>query len=1356
MMKHSFLSVLLSCCLFGISALLLGAPVISGATSDGRLFYKKGETAVFFLRLEGLETSKPKPVKWVWKLKRDYEQPLEGTADYVHGKPLILNISLPHAGFVHISARLVMADGSVMRIPKQKEYSGGLGFSMEECRANPAPEDFDEFWADQLKKLEKVPMKPIIKEVPSNIKGSRCYAVEVPCLGPRPVTGYLVIPEGAKKGSLPAMAVFHGYSYKRHTPPKSVAEQQLITFNINAHGMKLDMTPEEFAATQPAFKDYAFSKTENSNRETAYFYGMTLRVARALQFIKTLPEWNGKELIVNGGSQGGLQSIWAASLDKDVTLCQILIPWCCDLGGISKGRYSGKWRIPYVPALDYFDAAIHAKRIKARVEVSRAGMGDHECPPSGIAAFYNNLSCKAKIRWEQGSTHGYVPPSQYRQYQDFCREADNGKTVQPSKKKVLSPVNKVQGKNELLTPAGTTKAHVLTESYYWMKEKVPPKGDRTEKSGFFREKEWQNDVRLFDGKTTWNSSVSTPFCANRPKHIIVTLDLKENCSLSKIAFSIVNEGKTGNFPATCRLFVSEAGTDASQMQMIRKYTNPYKDIKSAPARYDFEMIPPPGTKGRYVQLVLESKSPMMQVSELKIYGVRLGEEEKNVMPAAWRLEPENIPGFVRDIDVPNMLGKSASVKRQVVNIRVPESAKGKKTFVHVRYCNQGTQDMIILCDGKQTVMPVQPKGKAWSWKKVGETEKSDFTMFFKRTGRRAPGLDSILITTDASFDPNNSSLSQLLKVPVIAHVPGFGETLAKTEPNLSPAEFAEKLAVHYNIPKSAVQKKFSTPEGAILWQGKPIFPVTFYGAAPYDKRLSDMPLNVFIGTHEFNVRTEKYALVPNFHDVWYAYDMLANWVSEMAADNQIIMHYICDEPGNVGVSIKALERMNAVVKRLDPNHPTFVNDVPASAGNKRLMQIADYVGIDHYPVPDGRVFDVGYSVDLARVSSNGRPIIFVAQAFDWAGYRKGNGRWPTPDEISCMTWIPIIHGARGLFYYEFPAPVMGSATCIKDINPKAWERLLELVKNIRAIEPELTGPEAEFPGTYQEKTERNHPVSLRLALSQDKRKAVLIIANGWESKAELTLAWKKQPAEMIPMFVHGVSQKNMTFSMQPFGTAVYRIKADWLADLPVLSREQALQVVQKRLDKNTDRPEADLKLLPKADWSKATDLLDSWKSIRRPNAAKICATPEGLHCKMTIRIPVNAKARITKRDGDVWRDPSIELFLSAADGKSGAHLLLNMNNVQMDGRFSLESSEKYNWKQDYKWTTAVIKGAEIAEFTATIPWSEVKRMTGFSPSEGGTILFNIASTSANLDWAGLSGGSFLVPGKFGILRLPKF
>lgn len=130
---------------------------------------------------------------------------------------------------------------------------------------------------------------------------------------------------------------------------------------------------------------------------------------RALEFVKSLPQWNGKELVVEGGSQGGLQTAWAAALDRDVTLAKPNITWCCDFAGDKVGKRLGGWRPQYVPALDYYDAAFHAKRIRCKTDVTRAGVGDYVCPPSGLAVFYNNITAPKRIKWVQGSTHGFVP-----------------------------------------------------------------------------------------------------------------------------------------------------------------------------------------------------------------------------------------------------------------------------------------------------------------------------------------------------------------------------------------------------------------------------------------------------------------------------------------------------------------------------------------------------------------------------------------------------------------------------------------------------------------------------------------------------------------------------------------------------------------------------------------------------------------------------------------------------------------------------------------------------------------------------------------------------------------------------------
>ena len=144
----------------------------------------------------------------------------------------------------------------------------------------------------------------------------------------------------------------------------------------------------------------------------SYFFGMLMRDLRAIQYAKTLPEWDGKNLVVRGSSQGGLQTMWAAALDQDVTVAEPAVTWCCDMAGAAKaGRLPGIYPIAYQPALDYYDPVFMAKRItQAEVIIRRGGLGDYVCPPSGVAISYKNLATQRKrIHWHQGSDHGFIP-----------------------------------------------------------------------------------------------------------------------------------------------------------------------------------------------------------------------------------------------------------------------------------------------------------------------------------------------------------------------------------------------------------------------------------------------------------------------------------------------------------------------------------------------------------------------------------------------------------------------------------------------------------------------------------------------------------------------------------------------------------------------------------------------------------------------------------------------------------------------------------------------------------------------------------------------------------------------------------
>jgi cephalosporin-C deacetylase-like acetyl esterase len=103
-----------------------------------------------------------------------------------------------------------------------------------------------------------------------------------------------------------------------------------------------------------------------------------------------------------------------AGLDPAVTQCEANAPWLCDMGGKARlGRNSG-WQPAFTDALNYYDPVHHAARIPetCRVNLSRAGLGDNTCPPSGIAAVFNAVRGPASIRFVQGSEHqdwGKIP-----------------------------------------------------------------------------------------------------------------------------------------------------------------------------------------------------------------------------------------------------------------------------------------------------------------------------------------------------------------------------------------------------------------------------------------------------------------------------------------------------------------------------------------------------------------------------------------------------------------------------------------------------------------------------------------------------------------------------------------------------------------------------------------------------------------------------------------------------------------------------------------------------------------------------------------------------------------------------------
>lgn len=302
-------------------------------------------------------------------------------------------------------------------------FDGGAGVRVDTLESVPEPKDFDEFWAKRKARLAKVPMTAVVKEHKSDDPAVRVLSFSVACAGPRPVTGWVTVPTDATK-KYPASILFHGYgAHFIQSIPKTGPKDEIHMF-INAHGYELEREEEYYTEFYNAImsngKTFGLdSEWQNKSTDTAYFGWMCYRIMRALQYLKSFPEWNGKDLIASGGSMGGLQTMWAAGLDPDVSEAKLYVPWCCDMGGRKTlKRNTLGTSVDETAALRYFDPVNMAKRVnsRCRVDITRAGLGDYICPPSGIAVLYNNLKCRKRISWVQGSTHDYVPTEKH---QDF-------------------------------------------------------------------------------------------------------------------------------------------------------------------------------------------------------------------------------------------------------------------------------------------------------------------------------------------------------------------------------------------------------------------------------------------------------------------------------------------------------------------------------------------------------------------------------------------------------------------------------------------------------------------------------------------------------------------------------------------------------------------------------------------------------------------------------------------------------------------------------------------------------------------------------------------------------------------------
>ncbi len=286
----------------------------------------------------------------------------------------------------------------------------------------PAPDDFDAFWQAKLKELASVPVNPVLEKVDvsalPNGAGIEYDKVTLDNIRGAHVQGQLARP--AREGKFPAMLIVQWagvYPLDRNWVLND-AKARWLVLNISAHDQPIDQPPDFYknlAAT--TLKNYTGIGCED--RETSYFLRMFLGDARAVDYLTSRPDWDGKTLLVTGTSQGGLQSFVTGALRSDkVTAVAVNVPAGTDvyapLAHPPRGLPWPDWLAPWnlkghdakkiQTTAGYFDAINFAARVHCPTLVS-AGLIDETARPTGVIAAYNQLKGPKELLILPASNH---------------------------------------------------------------------------------------------------------------------------------------------------------------------------------------------------------------------------------------------------------------------------------------------------------------------------------------------------------------------------------------------------------------------------------------------------------------------------------------------------------------------------------------------------------------------------------------------------------------------------------------------------------------------------------------------------------------------------------------------------------------------------------------------------------------------------------------------------------------------------------------------------------------------------------------------------------------------------------------
>ncbi len=302
------------------------------------------------------------------------------------------------------------------------EYKGLATVGFDPLAINPTvgnPSDFAAFWEKAKNDASQIPMDARMTLLPDRSTDKvDVYHVSFQNFRNRSrIYGILCVPKG--EGRFPAVLRVPGAGIRPYYGDISNAEKGIITLEIGIHGIPVNLDPGVYADLGAG----ALSGYQNFNldsRDHYYYKRVYLGCVRANDFLVSLPQFDGVNLGVWGGSQGGALSIITAALDSRVKYLAAMYPALSDITGYLKGR-AGGWPHTFSDnnmaqnnlrekqeTIPYYDVVNFARHIKIPGYYSW-GFNDETCPPTSMYAAYNVITAPKELYLALETGHWTYP-----------------------------------------------------------------------------------------------------------------------------------------------------------------------------------------------------------------------------------------------------------------------------------------------------------------------------------------------------------------------------------------------------------------------------------------------------------------------------------------------------------------------------------------------------------------------------------------------------------------------------------------------------------------------------------------------------------------------------------------------------------------------------------------------------------------------------------------------------------------------------------------------------------------------------------------------------------------------------------